>query len=235
MRIYVIASAQHNSPFGSEPVKDDTQQLVNPLPAGDVLRALMVALDLWVTQGISPPPSQYPRVADGTLVRPDRKSTSFPKIPGVRYQGLHNRQLFLDYGPHIGRGRIAIHPPRPIGNGAYAILVPKVDRDGNDVAGIRLPVVQVPMGTYTGWNLQPQRLAEDELSGLLGSFIPFAKAKAERSKLRDPRWSLKERYNNHGDYVKKISRAARILVDQRYLLPDDAERMINEAKKRRVP
>ncbi|HEX9272417.1 MAG TPA: alpha/beta hydrolase domain-containing protein [Candidatus Binatia bacterium] len=235
VRIYVIASAQHNSPFGSEPVKDDTQQPVNPLPAGDVLRALMVALDLWVTQGVSPPPSQYPRVRDGTLVRPDRKSTSFPRIPNVRYQGLHNRQLFLDYGSHISRGRMDIHPPRQIGNGAYTILVPKVDRDGNDVAGIRLPVVQVPIGTYTGWNLQPRRLAEDELSGLLGSFIPFAKAKAERSKLRDPRLSLKERYKNHNDYVRKVSSAARILVDQRYLLPEDAERMINEAKKRRVP
>jgi Alpha/beta hydrolase domain len=235
VRIYVVASAQHNSPFGSEPVKDDTQQLVNPLPAGDMLRALMVALDLWVTQGVSPPPSQYPRVGDGTLVRPDRKSTSFLRIPNVRYQGLHNRQLFLDYGSHISRGRMDIHPPRQIGNGAYTILVPKVDRDGNDVAGIRLPVVQVPIGTYTGWNLQPRRLAEDELSGLLGSFIPFAKAKAERSKLRDPRLSLKERYKNHNDYVRKVSRAARILVDQRYLLPEDAERMINEAKKRRVP
>jgi Alpha/beta hydrolase domain len=233
VRIYVIASAQHNSPFGSEAVKEDTQQRVNPLPAGDVLRALMVALDLWVTQGVSPPPSQYPRVGDGTLVRPDRKSTSFPKIPGVRYQGLHNRQLFLDYGSHINRGRMDIHP-RQIDNGAYTILVPKVDRDGNDLAGIRLPVVQVPIGTYTGWNLQPRWLAEDELSGLLGSFIPFAKAKAERSKLRDPRLSLKERYKNHNEYFRKVSRAARILVDQRYLLPDDAERMIDEAKKRRV-
>ena len=235
VRIYVIASAQHNSPFGSEPVKDDTQQLVNPLPAGDVLRALMVALDLWVTQGLPPPASQYPRVTDRTLVRPDGKSTSFPKIRGVRYQGLHNRQLFLDYGPHIGRGRMDVHPPRQIGNGAYTILVPKVDRDGNDVPGIRLPAVQVPIGTYTGWNLQPRRLAEDELSGLLGSFIPFAKTKAERNKLRDPRLSLTERYKNHNDYVKKVSRAARILVDQRYLLPDDAQRMIDEAKKRRVP
>jgi hypothetical protein len=235
VRIYVIASAQHNSPFGSEPAKDDTQQLVNPLPAGDLLRALMVALDLWVTRGVSPPPSQYPRVADGTLVRPDRKSTNFPKIPGIRYQGLYNRQLFLDYGLHIGRGRMDIHPPRQVGNGVYAILVPKVDRDGNDLAGIRLPVVQVPIGTYTGWNLQPRRLAEGELSGLLGSFIPFAKAKDKRSKLGDPRLSLKERYKNHSDYVKRISRATRILVDQRYLLPDDAERMITEAKKRRVP
>ena len=234
VRIYVIASAQHNSPFGSEPVKEDTQQRVNPLPAGDVLRALMVALDLWVTQGLPPPASQYPRVTDRTLVRPDRKSTSFPKIRGVRYQGLHNRQLFLDYGPRISRGRMDIHPPRQIGKGSYTILVPKVDRDGNDVPGIRLPVVQVPLGTYTGWNLQPRLLAEDELSGLLGSFIPFAKTKAERSKLHDPRLSLKERYKNHSDYVKKVSRAARILVDQRYLLPDDAERMIDEAKKRRV-
>jgi len=232
VRIYVIASAQHNSPFGSEPVKDDTQQLVNPLPAGDVLRALMVALDLWVTQGVSPPPSQFPRVGVGTLVRPDRKSTSFPKIPAIRYQGLHNRQLFLDYGSHINHGRMDIHPPRQIGNGAYTILVPKVDRDGNDVAGIRLPVVQVPIGTYTGWNLQPRRLAEDELSGLLGSFIPFAKTKPERNKLRDPRLSVEERYKDQADYVQQVSRAARSLVEERFLLPEDADRIIAEAKKR---
>jgi hypothetical protein len=128
-----------------------------------------------------------------------------------------------------------VHPPRHLGNGAYTILVPKVDRDGNDLPGIRLPALQVPIGTYTGWNLQPRRLAEDEMSGLLGSFVPFAKAKAERNKLRDPRLSLKERYENHDDYVKKVSHAARMLVDQRYLLPDDAKRMIDEAKKRRIP
>ena len=234
VRIYVIASAQHNSPFGSEPVKEDTQQCVNPLPAGDVLRALMVALDLWVTQGVSPPPSQYPRVSDGTLMRPDQNSTRFPKIPGVRYQGLYNRQLFLDYGPHIGRGRMDIHPPRQIGNGAYAILVPKVDRDGNDLAGIRLPVVQVPIGTYTGWNLQPRRLAEDELSGLLGSFIPFARTKSERKRTGDPRLSLQERYKDRTDYAQQVSHAARTLVEQRYLLPEDAERMIAEAKRKRI-
>ncbi len=232
VRIYVIASAQHNSPFGSEPAKEDTQQLVNPLPAGDVLRALMVALDLWVTQKVPPPPSQYSTVNDGTLVRPDRKSTGFPTIPGVRYQGLHNRQLFLDYGPQIYRGRMDIHPPRQIGNGAYTILVPKVDRDGNDVAGIRLPAVQVPIGTYTGWNLQSRRLAEDELSGLLGSFIPFAKTKVERRKAGDPRLSVEERFKNQADYVRQVSRAARILVDERLLLPEDADRIIAEANKR---
>jgi hypothetical protein len=231
VRIYVIASAQHNSPFGSEPAKEDTQQLVNPLPAGDVLRALMVALDLWVTQKVPPPPSRYSTVNDGTLVRPDRKSTGFPRIPGVRYQGLYNRQLFLDYGPHISRGRMDSHPPRQIGKGAYAIFVPKVDRDGNDVAGIRLPAVQVPIGTYTGWNLQSRRLAEDELSGLLGSFIPFPKTKVERRKAGDPRLSVEERFKNQGDYVRQVSRAARILVDERFLLPEDADRIIAAAKK----
>jgi hypothetical protein len=234
VRLYVIASAQHNSPFGSEPAKDDTKLLVNPLPAGDVLRALMVAMDLWVTQGIAPPPSRYPTVNDRTLVRPSQ-STPFPRIPGVPYHGLHNRQLFLDYGANISRGRMAVHPPRQVNAGEYRVLVPKVDKDGNDIAGIRLPAVQVPTGTYTGWNLRPAGLAEDELSGLLGSFIPFARSKTERRQKGDPRLSLQERYKDKADYVRQVSRVARILVEQRYLLPEDAERMIQEAKMRRIP
>ena len=234
MRIYVIASAQHNSPFGSEPVKEDTQQLVNPLPAGDVLRALMVALDLWVTQGISPPPSRYPRVRMERWCDPSESRRAFPT-----YAAFVTKAYIIDSFSWImartlvaANGRPSTAPER---QWRYTILVPRVDRDGNDSPGIRLPAVQVPIGTYTGWNLQSRRLAEDELSGLLGSFIPFAKTKAERSKRRDPRLSLQERYKSPSDYVKKISHAARILVDQRYLLPDDAQRMIDEAKKRRVP
>ena len=229
VRIYVIASAQHNSPFGSEPAKDDTQLLVNPLPAGDILRALMVAMDQWATKHIPPPPSRYPSVQDRTLVAPNR--TGFPKIPGVSYIGLHNRQLFLDYGENILRGKVDIHPPKPIGNGAYKILVPKVDADGNDLAGIRLPALEAPIGTYTGWNLRPRGLAQGELSGLLGSFKPFAKSKSQRKKTGDPRLSLAERYRDKQDYVEQISRAARTLVDERFLLPEDAERIIAEAKK----
>ena len=118
VRLYVIASAQHNSPFGSEPVKDDSQFLVNPLPAGDVLRALMVAMDLWVTKGISPPPSRYPSVKDRTLVRPDRNA---------RLSENSRRELrrpaqpptFLDYGPNILRGKMDLHPPRPDRQGVY--------------------------------------------------------------------------------------------------------------------
>jgi hypothetical protein len=229
VRIYVIASAQHNSPFGSEPTKDNSQFLFNPLPAGDILRALMVAMDQWATKRIPPPPSRYPSVQDRTLVAPNR--TGFPKIPGVTYTGLHNRQLFLDYGENILHGKVDIHPPKPIGNGAYKILVPRVDADGNDLAGIRLPALEAPIGTYTGWNLRPHGLAEGELSGLLGSFKPFAKSKTQRKKTGDPRLSLAERYRDKHDYVEQISRAARTLVDKRFLLPEDAERIIAEAER----
>ncbi len=233
VRFYVIASAQHNSPFGSEPAKDDTQMLVNPLPVGDVLRALMVAMDLWVTKGIPPPPSQYPKLSDRTLIAPS-KNNGFPKIPGVNFVGLHNRQLFLDYGRNILRGKMDVHPPKPMGNGAYKILVPKVDADGNDLPGIRLLAIQVPIGTYTGWNLRPADLAEGELAGLLGSFIPFARTKSQRKKTGDPRRSLEERYKDRAEYVKQISHAARALVDARYLLAEDAERMIAETMKNRI-
>jgi hypothetical protein len=234
VRVYVIASAQHNSPFGSEPVKDHSQFPINPLPAGDVLRALVVALDEWATRGILPPPSQYPSVSSRTLMTAKHRGTAFPKIPAVRFTALHNRQLFLDYGRGIRRGKIAVHPPRAIPDREYTILVPRVDTDGNDIAGIRLPAVQVPIGTYTGWNLRPRGLAEGELAGLLGSFIPFAKTRAERRRTGDPRPSIAERYNDGKDYVEKFSRAARILVEQRFLLAEDAERMISEAKKSRV-
>jgi hypothetical protein len=233
VRIYVIASAQHNSPFGSEPVKDGTQQRVNPLPAGDVLRALVAAMDLWVTQGIAPPPSRYPCIKRRTLAASRR--IAFPKIPGVGFAGLHNRQLFLDYGRGMDRGKMTIHPPKPIGRGAYKILLPRVDRDGNDLAGIRLPQIEAPLGTYTGWNLRPRGSAEGELAGLLGSYVAFPRTRAERRRSGDPRPSLEERYKDRNDYVERFGRAARLLVEQRYLLPEDAERMINETKKRRIP
>ncbi len=234
-RIYTIASAQHNTPFGSTPRKGNCQQLTNPMPIGDALRALIVTMDRWVNEGLPPPASQIPRVRDGTLVRADQKSNGFPKIPGVRYTGLYNRQLFLDYGPDLKRGIIDVHPPKQIKNGEYKILVPKVDADGNELAGIRLPTIRVPLATHTGWNLQHQGLAEDELCGLLGSYIPFSKTKEEREKSGDPRPSVEERYKDHADYIQKISREARAMIEERFLLPEDAERIIEEAKNDLLP
>lgn len=235
VRIYLIGSAQHNTPPGSTPKKSQTQQLTNPMVVGDALRALMVAMDRWVSEGTPPPPSSIPTVGDGTLVKPGRHFTGFPGLSWLRCAGLYNRQLFLDYGPEIGRGRIDIHPPKQVKRGSYVILVPKVDADGNDAAGIRLPAIRAPLGTYTGWNLQDSTLAEGELAGLLGSFIPFAKTIRERERSGDPRLSIEERYADHKEYQLRISIEARRLIEERFLLPEDAERIINETESDRYP
>ena len=231
VRIYVLSSASHRYPTDYVPRKSHTQNLTNPLSHGEILRALMVAMDRWVCAGAPPPPSQYPTIKDKTLVSPNQKSTGFPAIPGVRYSALYNRQMFLDYGPDLSRGKITVHPPRQIKTGEYKNLVTRLDKDGNDLTGIQLPAVQAPMATYTGWNLWAEGFAEDELCGLYGSYIPFAATKAEREKSGDPRLSIEERYKDHADYVCKVSHAARSLVEARYLLPEDAERIIAQAKK----
>lgn len=111
----------------------------------------------------------------------------------------------------------------------YVVLVPKVDADGNEVAGIRSTTIQAPLGTYTGWNLRRAGFAEDELCGIQGTFIPFAKTQTEREATGDPRPSLEERYGNHAGYVGAVQAAAGRLVAQRFLLPEDAERLIAEA------
>ena len=192
----------------------------------------MVAMDRWVCEGTPPPPSQYPRVKDKTLVPSDQRSTGFPNIPGVRYTALYNRQLFLDYGPDLLRGKISVDPPKQIKNGEYRILVTKVDKDGNDLTGIRLPAVQVPVATYTGWNLWEKGFAEDELCGLFGSYIPFPLTKVEREKNGDPRLSLEERYKDHADYVRQSQpRSARSGGGASIeLLPEDAARIIEQAQ-----
>ena len=139
----------------------------------------------------------------------------------------------MDYGPNLRLGKIN-HHPRQVRNDAYTILVPKVDADGNELAGIRLPAIRVPLATHTGWNLQRKGLAEDELCGLLGSYIPFAKTKREREKSGDPRLSVEERYKDHAHYVRNTRREARSLVEDRLLLPEDAEKIIEQAKTLRI-
>jgi hypothetical protein len=192
-------------------------------------------MDRWVSEGVPPPPSCIPAARDGTLVKPGENFTRFAKIPGVRYSGLHNRQLFLDYGRDLRRGRIDVHPPRVLKRGSYVVLVPKVDADGNDIAGIRLPAIRVPLGTYTGWNLQDGSLAEDELAGLLGSFIPFGLTGRGRKQKGDPRPSIEERYEDYTDYKRRLGVAVRTMIEERLLLAEDGERIIEDAASRRWP
>jgi hypothetical protein len=146
VRSYLVSSLPHSGAVGPNG-RGICQQPRNPLVANGVLRALLVALDQWVSTGVEPPASRVPRVADGTLVAPlPRESVGFPAIHGVTYNGrMHTGDLF-DFGPKFAEGILTTLPPRLVGT-PYPALVPKTDADGNDVAGIRIPEVAVPLLT----------------------------------------------------------------------------------------
>jgi len=171
-----------------------------------------------VLQGAAPPPSRYPRLRDHNLVR--SSDVAFPKIPGVAspqtaFAGVRgaNRLLATD-----GAGA-----PLPF-------LVPQVDRDGNDVGGLRLPDVSVPLATYTGWNFRNTAIGgTEQLFPLLGGYIPFARTKAEREQSGDPRLSVEERYHSRDEYLKLVQDAASALVKQGYLLSDDVPAAVKRA------
>ncbi len=231
VRMYLVASTQHNAPYGTRAARAKSRHPSNPLSIGPVLRALIVAMDRWATDGTPPPPSRIPRTAGGTQVTPESLRTGFPAIPGARCTGLHNRQLFLDYGGGVARGIIDSRPKAPADHAGYTILVPAVDADGNDVAGIRLPRVNVPLATFTGWNLQSGELAEGELAGLLGSSVPFPRTRRERKTGGDPRLALEERYVNLDDYLGQVRGKIGALVEARYLLAEDAEAMLADCRR----
>ena len=186
------------------------------------MRALIVALDEWVSRGKTPPPSQVPTLATRTLVAHD--ATGFPEIPGTQVARFGNKlELFGDW-----------KNPQPDASKAYSTLVSKVDKDGNELAGIRLPDIAVPLATYTGWNLYKAPFTEGELCDRDGSYLAFAKTRAEREAKGDPRPSLEERYAGQADYVGKVIKAASALVKARLLLPEDAEAYAQAATRRRI-
>ena len=230
VRNYFMSSQQHGP--AAVPVKGICQQLNNPLPRGALLRAVLVALDEWVTQGIRPPKSRYPRAEDDTLVPPDQASTGFPSIPGVVYHGLVNASGVRDFGPLVSgnRGLVTLNPPVAVPGGEHVVLVAKVDKDGNDIAGVRVAQLEVPIATYTGWNTRRAGFSEGDQCDLSGMYLPFAKTKAERLATGDPRKSLEERYKTHDKYVKEVGKAARQLVKKRLLLEEDAERIVAAAE-----
>ena len=231
VRVYLIASTQHNAPYGTQAKFGKTQHSSNPLTIGPTLRALVVAMDRWVTQGKLPPASQIPRLANNTAVTPETLTSQFPSLSGTTCTGLHNRQLFLDYGVEVRLGVIEPRPGEQAGGAGYMILVPAIDSDGNDVPGIRLPWVTVPLATYTGWNLQSHELAEGELAGLMGSSIPFSRTLADRHASDDPRLSLEERYKNVDDYLQKVRRAIASLIELGLMLTEDTDSLLADSQR----
>jgi hypothetical protein len=243
VRTFIMASTQHgpaalplptHAPFGN------CEQQGNPDPQVYTMRALLTALVAWARDGVAPPDSVVPRIADGTLVAPDR--VRLPEIPGNSYGGVErpavsNLRIFdnlhvLDYGPDYraaDSSGVLREPPR-VGTATYGVLVPQVDADGNDIGGVRSLFLRAPIGTYTGWNLYRKDLFENGLCNLQGSFIPFAATRAERLAAGDPRLSLEERYPDKQTYVSAVEAAARDLVAERLLLPEDADMLLAKAR-----
>jgi hypothetical protein len=204
----------------------------NPNPMVDTHRALTAALVEWVVKGTPPPASRYPTLADRTLVPATRRATGFPEVPGIPFSDdLVNALLEYDVGPRFNyndmSGVITKQPPAI--TRVIPTLVPRVNGDGNEIAGVGSVLHQAPLGTYLGWNIQASGFFKGQICGFTGGYLPFALTRAERMKTGDPRLSLEERYGTQEGYTCTVRRAAADLVRERFLLETDADRLIAEA------
>lgn len=206
----------------------------NPNPETETMNALQVALVEWVAKGRAPPPSVYPTLAAGDLAANTAEAMGFPRIPntpgptgmaiGVMEYDFGDRLAYNDFSGVITRQPPAIRKIIPA-------LMPRVNADGNEMAGIPSVLHQAPLGTYTGWNVVAGGFFKGQPcgGGLTGGYIPFARTEAEREAARDPRPSLEARYGNRAGYACAVRGAARRAVAARMLLPADAERLVAEA------
>jgi len=226
VRLYFFASAQHfplfshvTTSLGERLPKGPCQQEQNPAFRGPVMRALLVALDEWVSKGTLPPESRIPTRKEGSLVSVEESVAHFPKIPNLEHIGKAN--------PTFARfGNITARSPQT----QYPSFVPKTDADGNDLGGIRLPDITVPLGTHTGWAVRAD--VPGVMCGNLGQFIPFARTKTERNAKQDPRLSLAERYPQSTTYVEHVTQAAKELRAQRLLLDEDVAAYMTDAEQK---
>lgn len=231
VRVYAFGGTQHG-PAATPPGRGSAENLNNPADYRPFLRALLDALDDWVRLGTVPPPSVYPRRSSRQLVDLTNYRTTFPKIPGVRLPEVIQRPVSADRGPRFDKGILDREPP--VVKGEYVVGVPSCDRDGNDVGTLNLPDVAVPLATYTGWNMRRKDVgAEESLASLLGSYLPFARTRAERIKTGDPRLSLQERYPDFLAYTQHYKAACTRLVARHLLLPEDAQALERNLERRR--
>ena len=232
-RVYHFTGTEHGvgiwPPTDTTPVAADpsgwterSQNVRNTINYSRLLRACLVNLDRWVTEGVEPPPSRHPRVDDGTAVPPDALAKTFDRIPDARYPRHHARAGRRDFGGDAER-RVLTRMP-PVEGAPFGTLVSAVDDDGNEVAGIPVPEIRVPLAAYTGWSLRHPDIGGDEqLLYFAGATLPFAKTAQERARSGDPRPSIAERYASREDYLERVRKTALELVAARYLLEEDVE------------
>jgi len=230
VRIYHFTGLQHFSgPFPPEKGKQDLlgQEPQSPLPVKYFWRAMIANLDAWVRSNTLPPASSYPKIADGTLV--PLQQYALPAIPSVNRPHEANQARRLDFGPNWRDGLLTIQPPK-VGE-AFPVLVPQVDRDGNERDGVRLPEITVPLATYTSWNLRDASIgAPDQRVAFEASYISFPKTELERKNSGDPRRSIAERYSSRQDYLSRYSSAVEELVKQRWILPEDKASLVSRGE-----
>jgi hypothetical protein len=205
----------------------------NPNPSNETLRALRDALVRWVAAGTEPPPSRYPTLAAGDLVAPASQAMHWPAIPGSPTpDGKINSFVDYDFGPSFRYGDVsgAASVQPPVLRRAMTSLVPRVNADGNETAGIPSVQLQVPLGTYTGWNEHADGYDKGRGCGFNGGFIPFARTRAERLEHNDPRPSLEERYATHQGFVEQVRLAIARQQQAGYLRADDASKLLKQAE-----
>ena len=235
-RLYHFAGTQHSA--GTLPLTDTNpvdgargQQALGSVDYNPLLRNALVRMDRWVSGEEEPPLSRYPQLADATAVAPEQVRGVFAAIPGVGFSAHPPQVIRLDFGPDAANGVATVLPP--VEGEPYPHFVPAVDPDGNEVSGIRLPELSVPLATYAGWNLRhPQMGAPDRLMSLMGATIPFPATRAERAATGDPRRSIEERYPGKAGYLEQVRLEAQRLVDQGYLLAEDVELVVDHASRR---
>jgi hypothetical protein len=226
VRIYHFSSTQHNAGvLPLEHTQDTGARGLHPFNWVDwrpLMRAAVDNLDAWVTRGTTPPDSKHARLDDGTAVPSESLKSVFQAFPGSGFPDHLRHVTRFDFGPNEG---ITENLP-PVAGKPYPALVPNVDADGNDLAGIRLPDVAVPLATVTGWNLRhPDTGGPGETHKTMGSTVPFLFTQQERQDTSDPRPSVEERYASKDDYLDRVEGVARDLVSEGYMLDEDVPRV----------
>jgi len=236
VRRYYYSSTSHGGGPGgfavAQPALPGLMLAANPNPETETRRAHFINLIDWVTKGTKPPPSQYARVSNGTLVPANAKALGWPAIPGAPTpDNVINVLMDYDYGPafrYNDESGVMTNVVPPI---KQIIPTPaaRLDEDGNEIAGVRSVLLQAPLGTYTSWNPVASGPLKGNEGNLAAGYIPFAMTKAARLASGDPRRSIEERYGSQEGYNCVVKRAAGQLVRRRFLLQDDANRLIAQA------
>ncbi|MCH8817579.1 MAG: hypothetical protein IIC92_07615, partial [Chloroflexi bacterium] len=235
-RIYHFTGTEHglgmwpptDTAVAGEAGQDRSQNLRNIVDYAPLLRACLVNLDSWVADGVEPPPSRHPRLDAGSAVPTGQPATVFDRIPGANYPGHHADPRRRDFGLLETREQVTTFPPR-VGK-VFGSLVSAVNADGNEVAGVTLPEVAVPIAATTGWTLRhPAIGGATQLLVFGGGTIPFAATQAERKVTGDPRLSIEERYASRDVYLERVRAAGEALVAERYLLEEDIEVSVAQA------